>query len=66
MEEKYCSQCGSKLEKKSCKDEGLVPYCPTCQDFRFPMFNVAVSMIVLNEKKDQVLLIKQYGRNSYI
>lgn len=30
------------------------------------MFNVAVSMIVLNEKKDQVLLIKQYGRNSYI
>ncbi len=66
MEEKYCSQCGSKLEKRSCNDEGMVPYCPTCQDFRFPMFNVAVSMIVLNENKDQVLLIKQYGRDSYI
>ncbi len=66
LEENYCKVCGTKLVKKECKGEGLVSYCPSCQDFRFPMFNVAVSMIVLNEKKDQVLLIKQYGKDSYI
>lgn len=48
------------------KDEGMVPYCPHCETYRFPLFNVAVSMIVTNEKEDQILLIKQYGRNTYI
>ena len=29
-------------------------------------YNVAVSMIVVNEEKDEILLIQQYGRPSYI
>lgn len=66
IEMKHCMQCGDKLVFKECKDEGMVPYCPTCKDFRFPIFNVAVSMIVTNEEKDQILLIKQYGKDSYI
>ena len=30
------------------------------------MFNTAVSMIVMNQARDKILLIKQYGRDRYI
>ena len=66
MSEKYCQVCGSKLVDKELEGEGLVPFCPACNEFRFPMYNVAVSMIVINKKTDKILLIKQYGRDVYI
>lgn len=67
VEMKYCMACGTKLEDKYLASEGkMIPYCPSCRDYRFPVFNTAVSMIVMNEAKDKVLLIKQYGRDSYI
>ena len=59
-------QCGCKLDEKYLMGEGMVPYCPQCQEFRFPVYNTAVSMIVMNKELDKVLLIKQYGRDSYI
>lgn len=62
----HCMVCGAKLKKKYLKDEGEVPYCPECEAFRFPVFSVAVSMIVLNRAKDRILLIKQYNRDKYI
>ncbi|MCR5007015.1 MAG: NUDIX domain-containing protein [Oribacterium sp.] len=66
MSEKYCQVCGSELIEKELEGEGLVPFCPSCNEFRFPMYNVAVSMIVINKKTDKILLIKQYGRDVYI
>ena len=66
MEMKYCMHCGHKLDEKYLMGEGMVPYCPECQEFRFPVYNTAVSMIVMNKELDRVLLIKQYGRDSYI
>lgn len=66
MSEKYCQVCGSKLIEKELEGEGIVPFCPSCNEFRFPMYNVAVSMIVINKKTDKILLIKQYGRDFYI
>ena len=65
IEMNYCMQCGTKLEKKFLEGEGEVPYCSTCADYRFPVFNTAVSMIV-RDPKGNVLLVKQYGRDSYI
>ncbi|MEE1228456.1 MAG: NUDIX domain-containing protein [Lachnospiraceae bacterium] len=62
----YCMQCGTKLEIHPLEGEGDVPYCPHCQDYRFPVFNAAVSMIVLNPSKDKILLIQQYGRKNNI
>jgi len=62
----YCPQCGQKLTKRELSLDGLIPYCEQCGDFRFPVFSVAVSMIVMNEMGNQVLLIKQYGKDSYI
>ena len=66
MSEKYCQVCGSELIDKELEGEGMVPFCPSCNEFRFPMYNVAVSMIVINKKTDKILLIKQYGRDVYI
>lgn len=60
---KYCSECGHALKMKEHEHEGLVPYCEYCKEYRFPVFNTAVSMIVLNPAKDKILLIKQYGRD---
>ena len=66
MSSNYCRECGTKLVPRELENEGIVPYCPKCEQYRFPQYNVAVSMIVVNEEKDEILLIQQYGRPSYI
>ena len=66
MSSKYCRECGTRLVPKELENEGIVPYCPECGQYRFPQYNVAVSMIVINEENDRILLIQQYGRKSYI
>ena len=66
----YCYKCGEKLTQKECFNcgisEGLVPFCRNCNEFRFPIFNSAVSMIVFNNNYSKILLIKQYGRDKNI
>ncbi len=62
MDMNYCMHCGTKLTKRFLDTEGDTPYCPSCEEYRFPVFNTAVSMIVLNPSKDKILLIQQYGR----
>ncbi len=66
IEMNYCMQCGSKLVRKYLEGEGEVPYCECCKDYRFPVFNTAVSMVVTNAARDRIVLIKQYGRDRYI
>lgn len=66
MSSNYCRECGTRLVPRELENEGVVPYCPKCEQYRFPQYNVAVSMIVVNEEKDEILLIQQYGRPSYI
>lgn len=63
---KYCTECGTELIEKELEREGLVPYCPSCKAHRFPGFNVAVSIIVMNPTEDKILLIQQYGSKDYI
>ena len=63
----YCSECGTRLEMRYLSSEQKeVPYCSTCGDYRFPLYNVACSMIVLNPDRDRILLIQQYGRGKNI
>ena len=63
---KYCINCGTKLIEKECINfglsEGLIPYCPVCSEFRFPMYNVAVSAVIFSPDYSKILLIQQYGR----
>lgn len=62
----YCQTCGTRLTEKEFGTEGKVPFCPHCGEHRFPMYNVAVSMIVINEQNKKILLIKQYGRDFFV
>ena len=54
----FCQDCGAKLALKFCENEGLVPYCNSCGEFKFPPFKTAVSMVVVNKAQDRVLIAK--------
>ena len=62
----YCMFCGTRLYDKELEGEGKIPFCDSCGEYRFPLFSTAVSMIVLNQAKNRIMLIKQYGRDRYI
>ncbi|MDO4974561.1 MAG: NUDIX domain-containing protein [Eubacteriales bacterium] len=67
MEMNYCMQCGEKLQLKYHEtEEREIPWCESCQAFRYPVFNTAVSMIVLSRDGSRVILIQQYGRPFYV
>ena len=62
-----CMHCGARLVMRDHETEGRpIPWCEGCRDWRFPVFNAAVSMVVLDESREHVLLIQQYGRPVYI
>ncbi len=63
---KHCVECGTQLVSKHLENEGDIPFCGSCDQFRFPIFNTAVSMVVLDLSKQKALLVKQYGRDDYI
>jgi NAD+ diphosphatase len=65
-DQQHCPRCGHRLIEKELTDEGIIPYCETCKDYRFPFFSVAVSMVVLSPDEKEILLIKQYGRDRNI
>ncbi len=62
----YCTVCGEKLTLLFKQEEGLVPYCKKCAEYRFPGFATAVSMVVTNRTKDKILLAKHIGNDDYI
>ncbi len=63
----YCMHCGARLQMRHHSEEGrAVPYCPDCAEYRFPVFNTGVSMIVTNPSRSRILLIRQYGGTEYI
>ena len=57
--------CGEKLTLRFLENEGLVPYCPKCEKFKFPFFPVAVSMTVVNPSEDKILLARHVGDQAY-
>lgn len=61
----YCRDCGEKLALRFMENEGLVPYCPKCEKFKFPFFPVAVSMTVVNRSETRILLGKHVGDEDY-
>ena len=66
-EMRYCMQCGGKLRWKDHPGEGHpVPWCDACESYRYPVYNCAVSMVVMDEAKEKVLLIRQYGRPHWV
>ena len=62
----HCTICGEELHDKFLEHEGMIPYCDHCEEYRFPMFNTAISAIVYNPAGDHIILIQQYGRKRNI
>lgn len=62
----YCPFCGSRLVLRYHPEEQReIPFCTACGDWRFPRFNAAVVMVILNETKDRMLLVKQNHEDRY-
>ncbi len=61
----YCRDCGEKLTLRFLENEGLVPYCPKCEKFKFPFFPVAVSMVVVNRAENKIMLANHVGDEDY-
>lgn len=62
----YCRECGEKLSLRFCENEGLVPYCSKCESYMFPLFPIAVSMVVTNRAQDKILLAKHVDDEDFI
>ena len=58
----HCYECGAKLVPRELEGEGIVPYCPECKAYRFPIFSTAMSATLLSPDRKKALLIQQYGR----
>lgn len=62
----YCRECGQKLSLRFCENEGLIPYCSKCENYMFPQFSIAVSMVVTNRAQDKILLAKHVEDDDFI
>ncbi len=62
----FCEECGTELCERYLENEGIIPYCSHCHAYRFERYNVAVSIITVDDATRRILLIKQYGKDSYI
>lgn len=58
MKFKYCPHCGTKAIEKEIGDEGLIPYCLSCELPLWDMFSTCIICAVVNEY-DEVALIRQ-------
>ena len=62
----YCYECGEKLALVLHNQEGLVPFCKKCNDYRFPQFATAVTIVATDREKNKILLAKHVGQDDYI
>jgi len=61
----YCPDCGTRLIPRPIGDEGLVPYCETCEKPLFDMFSTCIIVAVVNEFEEVALLKQSYGSFPY-
>ncbi len=60
MKANYCYICGSKAISKEIGDEGMMPFCPTCQKPLWDCFDTSIICAVVNEYKEIALLRQDY------
>ncbi|MFA6778732.1 MAG: NUDIX domain-containing protein [Paludibacteraceae bacterium] len=62
----FCTKCGNALELRACAgEENFIPFCTKCNEYRFPMFNVAICTALFNKDRSKILMMRQYGREKY-
>ena len=62
----YCCECGEKLALVLHNQEGLVPFCKNCNEYRFPQFATAVTIVATNRDKDKIMLARHKGDDDFI
>ena len=66
MHYKYCPECGKKLVDRQAGDDGLVPYCENCKEYRFDTFPCCSIVMVYNEYNEIVLCKQSYLSEKYM
>ena len=63
MELNFCPVCGARLSLRPHPSPTEQPtlWCESCEDWRFPLYSTAISVILLNPDRTRMLLIRQYG-----
>ena len=63
----YCPHCGSQLTKREIGDEGLIPYCESCNLPLWDMFTTCIICAVVNEYSEIALLRQNYvSQTNYV
>ncbi len=62
MEMNFCPQCGTALRLKEHPTDGPTAFCEKCGDYRYPVFSMAVSLVVTDPAQTRMILIRQYGK----
>jgi NAD+ diphosphatase len=60
----YCPHCGTKAVPKEIGDEGIIPYCPSCQQPLWDLFPTSVICAVVSDEKQVALLRQDYVSTS--
>ena len=63
---RFCNVCGTELTVREQHEDGPQGWCPTCNEWRYPPFNTAVSVIVYHPDGDRILTIDQYGKEGIL
>ena len=53
----YCMECGTKLELRHLENEGEIPFCSQCNQFRFPIFFARAGIINAIRKESRVGIV---------
>lgn len=63
----YCPHCGTKAVLREIGDEGMIPYCETCEIPLWDMFTTSIITAVTNEYDEVALLRQDYvSKTSYV
>lgn len=61
----YCPHCGTKTITREIGDEGMIPYCESCETPLWDMFTTSVICAVINEENEIALLRQNYVSTEY-
>ncbi len=61
----FCNVCGSRTESKLVENEGIIPFCSSCNVLHFPKSNLAC-MIVLENSMEEILLLRQNNVSNFM
>ena len=62
----YCPNCGEKLIQKEIGDEGLIPYCNSCNRPFFPFSYPCVICLIIDHENHIALIKQSYVSDRYI